>query len=114
MHRTVPAFENPLRALGTPLTHHAAKRMKSRALPATAVASVIRYGRIVKIRGAEIHAIGRREVAHFAREGIDLSAWAGVQVVCTTDGVIVTVYRNHDFRGLRPRRPRRRDRGTTK
>lgn len=90
------------------LTKHAAERMSTRSLPATAVAAAIAYGRVVHIRGADIHAIGRREVECHEREGIDLSRYEGVQVVCSVGGTILTVYRNRDFRGLRPRHGRRR------
>ena len=31
------------------------------------------FGRVVYIRGADIYAIGRKEVALYAREGIDLA-----------------------------------------
>ena len=65
---------------------------------------VLNYGRVAHVRGATIYAVGRKEVERFARDGMDLSDVEGVQVVCSDSGVIMTVYRNRDFRGLRPRR----------
>jgi hypothetical protein len=62
---------------------------------------VLEYGRRVFTRGAIIYAIGRKEVARYRYEGLDLSNCEGVQVVCLMDGTVLTVYRNHDFRGLR-------------
>ena len=62
------------------------------------------FGRCVEIRGAQIFAIGRREVARFRREGIELAGFEGMQVVVMDGGAVVTVYRNRDFKGLRPRR----------
>lgn len=63
---------------------------------------VVEYGRAVHRRGAVIHAIGRKEVERFREEeDIDLSDCEGVQVVCSTEGSVLTVYRNHDFSGLR-------------
>lgn len=96
------------RRTGTTLTKHAAERMSRRGLPSAAVSAALTYGRVVSIRGADIHAIGRREVEWYEREGMDLTRYEGVQVVCSPEGAILTVYRNRDFRGLRPRNQRRR------
>ncbi len=86
----------------TRLTRHATVRMIYRSIPPEVIESVIEYGRVVYTRGAMIHAIGRKEVERYRQEeDIDLSDCEGVQVVCSTDGAVLTVYRNHSFRGLR-------------
>ena len=91
------------------VTYHAQVRMDSRRISEEAVTAVLTYGRAVYARGAKIFALGRREVQRFAREGIDLSGYSGIQVVCSPDGSLVyTVFRNHNFRILRPRRRRNR------
>ena len=41
---------------------------------------------VVYVRGADLYAIGRKEIARYAKEGIDLSAFHGVQVVVTAEG----------------------------
>lgn len=70
--------------------------------------TVLSYGRVIHVRGAAIHVIGRKEVEKLARSGVDVGCCEGVQVVCTPDGsAILTVYRNSDFRGLKPRGGRR-------
>ncbi len=85
-----------------PLTKHARKRMSARNLPPEAVQSALQYGRVVHTRGAAIHAIGRKEVHKYKKEGINLSAYEGIQVLCSPkDGTVITVYRNRNFRGLR-------------
>lgn len=84
------------------LTAHAAERMRTRRLSSVAVATTIAYGRVVHTRGADIYAIGRKEVVALARDGIDLTRFHGVQVVCSPDGKVLTVYRQRDFRSLRP------------
>jgi len=89
------------------LTTHARQRMGARRLPKDAVRAVLEHGRVIHVRGAAIHAIGRKEISRSRRQGIDLSPFDGVQVVCSPDGAVLTVYRNRDFRGLRPRRRRR-------
>jgi len=87
------------------LTQHAWKRMTARGLSPNAVEVVLDYGRINHIRGAIIYAIGRKEVEYFKKKrGINLVPYEGLQVVCTQDERIITVYRNRDFRGLRPTR----------
>ena len=86
------------------LTHHARQRMNQRCLSPAVVQATLEYGRIVHARGAAIHVIGRREIARYDLDGIDLSSCDGVQVVCNKDGTVLTAYRNRDLRGLRPRR----------
>lgn len=94
----------PSIAEGYTLSRHALRRMRSRCIPSDAVRAALWYGRVVLTRGAELYVIGHQEVRRYAGEGIDLSAHEGVQVVCTPEGHILTVYRNRDFRSLRPRR----------
>jgi hypothetical protein len=84
-------------------TKHAEIRANARRLSYQAVAAVLEFGRRVFTRGAMIYAIGRREVERFARRGIDLSEYEGIQVVCSPGGTLITVYRNRDFSRLRPK-----------
>ena len=84
------------------MTHHAVQRMDSRRISVEAVEHVLEYGRLVRTRGANIYVIGRKEIFAGQSRGIDLAALDGLQVVCGADGSIVTVYRNRDFRTLRP------------
>jgi hypothetical protein len=86
------------------LTRHAKDRMSGRRLSEEAVTAALTYGRIARVRGATIYAIGRKEVERYGRWGIDLRAFEGVQAVCSSDDAVMTVYRNRDFRQLRPRR----------
>ena len=84
------------------ITTHARMRMMARRISETALSAVIDYGRIVYVRGAKIYVIGRKEVTKFLRQGVELADYEGIHVVCSTEGVILTTYRNRDFRGLRP------------
>ena len=88
------------------LTQHAQQRMDVRGFSSADVNQVLAYGRRVHTRGAIIYAVGRKEISLCESFGIDLSNLDGLQVVCSTDGAVVTVYRNKDFRGLRPKRRR--------
>jgi hypothetical protein len=83
------------------LTRHARMRMDCRRISEEALEAVLAYGRKVWARGAQIHALGNKEVLWGAGHGLDLRPFAGLHVVCTPDGVILTAYRNHDFHPLR-------------
>lgn len=84
------------------VTDHAAQRMSRRHISTEAIAAVLDYGRMVYTRGAVVYGLGRKEVLFYAEQGIDLSEFEGVQVVAATfDEMILTVYRNRSFRGLR-------------
>lgn len=85
------------------LTKHAYERMVTRSIPRIALEAALEFGRCVEIRGAQIFAIGRKEVEEYRREGVDLREFEGTQVVVTTSGAVLTVYRNSDFRSLRTR-----------
>jgi hypothetical protein len=105
MQKSITIKQN-YEGIGENLTNHAWKRMTSRGVSSAAVEAVFDYGRLTYIRGAAIYAIGRKEVGRFAKQGIDLSSFEGIQVVCTTGGKILTVYRNRGFRRLRSYRRR--------
>ena len=91
------------------LSEHAIERMQQRGISHKAVFQTIAFGRISRGRGATIYAIGKKEIAEFAKDGIDLSQYEGVHVVMSRRGIITTVYRNADMPRLKPRKrmPRR-------
>lgn len=84
-----------------PLTVHARTRMDGRRISTQAVEAVLAYGRTVRARGAQIYALGKKEIQWASRQGLDLRSFAGLQVICAPNGDVLTVYRNHDFRSLR-------------
>ena len=92
------------------LTTHAQTRMTGRRISETALSAVIDYGRVVYTRGAKIYAIGRKEVTTFLRKGVQLADFEGIHVVCSPDGAVLTTYRNHNLRSLRPQGRRYRQR----
>jgi hypothetical protein len=96
----IPRFVGSARE-GTILTRHATARMVHRGIHPEVIKLVIEYGRTVYTRGAVVYAIGRKEVERYRQEDLDLSDCEGVQVVCSMADVVLTVYRNRDFRGLR-------------
>ena len=100
-HRKVKGEVNP------PITTHALKRMNSRGISLDAVLATLMFGRTIHGRGAVTYVIGRKEVKQFGEETVSLSDYEGIHVICSKDWVVLTTYRNRDFRGLRSsgRRP---------
>ena len=90
------------------LTLHATDRSRTRGIPTEAIDTAMAYGKHRAIRGADVYTLGWREVRFYAQNGLDLSRWEGVEVVCAHDGQILTVYRNKNPHALRDRGPRRR------
>ncbi len=86
------------------LSEHALERMQQRGISHKAVFKTIAFGRISRGRGATIYAIGKKEIAEFAKDGIDLSDYEGVHVVMTRRGTVSTVYRNADMPKLKPKK----------
>lgn len=89
-----------------PMTSHALKRMNSRGISQDAVLATLIFGRAIHGRGAVICFIGRKEVEQFGEEEINLSDYEGVHVICSKNWVVLTTYRNRNFRDLRPSRRR--------
>jgi len=79
------------------------KRMGTRGISLDALEKTLTYGRTVHIRGADVSVIGRKEIKRYKKLGVNLSKYDGVQVVCSDEGVVLTTYRNHDFRNLKPK-----------
>lgn len=87
----------------TKLTRHARQRLRKRRIRLSAVEAVIDFGQRRSIRGAEVYVIGWRDVRFHLQCGIDLSRFEGIQVVCSHDGSVLTVYRNENRKALRDR-----------
>ncbi len=88
------------------VTPHAAVRMQQRGITEDLVEAVLEFGRCVHARGLTFRIVGRKEVEHHAHRGLDLSRAEGVHVLVEADGAIVTTYRNHNLRKIRPRKRR--------
>ncbi len=90
------------------VSKHAKKRMFARRIDSRALSTVLDVGRRIYTRKAVFYVVGRKEVKRWRSRGVDLSALEGIHVVCTPEGTVKTVYRNRDFRNLRPRHRMRR------
>lgn len=84
------------------LTEHARERMSHRGISLEALCAAFHFGRVsTRPGGAEVFLVGRREVADARSLGFDLSAYEGVQVVCSMRGHVLTAYRCRRRRRLR-------------
>ena len=84
------------------LSEHAQTRMYQRGYRRTDLDLAIDYGRDVYTRDGLIFAIGRYEIEFWWDVGVKLDRLNGMQVVVSTDyPLVLTVYRNPNFRGLR-------------
>jgi hypothetical protein len=91
------------------MSAHAQHRMFSRGLSPDLVEAVLTHGEVFHDRGALHFRVGRRVTKELKKRGIDAQRLEGLHVIVSDDGLILTVYRNHQFR--RPRKTHRLDRG---
>jgi len=83
----------------TALTAHAQRRLARRNVPPNAVDYVLAHGRTIQRTGVTFFFLGRRDVPPADRHTSWASRLEGTTVLVASDGMVITVYRNH--RGLR-------------
>lgn len=91
------------------VTDHARKRMGQRGVSEEAVELALHFGRKIHSRHAIYHVIGRKEIIKLGDQHPEMKELDGVQVLTASDGEsVITVYRNHDLRGIRPNKRKHR------
>ncbi|MGB2221966.1 DUF4258 domain-containing protein [Neptunomonas sp.] len=91
------------------LTEHARQRMMQRGVSEQAVMLALEFGRKIHSRRALFHVIGRKEISKLGDQHPELKELDGVQVLTTKDSEsVITVYRNHDLRAIRPNKRKHR------
>lgn len=91
------------------LSEHASHRMCQRGLHDWQIELVLKYGRKIHSRRAVFHVVGRKEIQKYGAKIPELKELDGIQVVTDSGNLsILTVYRNHDLRGIRPNKRRHR------
>jgi hypothetical protein len=71
--------------------------MQQRGIRLHDIEAALSYGRTIHARGVTFFVIGHKEVQKYSERGVDLGAVAGIQVLVSRDGAIVTTYRSHDL-----------------
>jgi hypothetical protein len=98
------------RRSGLRLTQHASVRLHGRRFNRDCVEMALGFGREIHVKGITFFVVGRKEVLAAREAGFDLSKAEGMHVLCSREGAIVTMYRNHDLKNTRPGRGARRRR----
>ena len=83
------------------LTKHACTRMQQRGISLDAIDAALAYGRAIHAKGLTFFVIGHKEVRKFSAQGVDLDAVAGIQVLVSSEGSVVTTYRSHDIHAIK-------------
>ena len=103
---TVTRKENDLQFL---LSDHLLQRMQQRAIRENAIVAALSLGRIIRSRGACFYVIGKRDLNSFRQCGVNLERLENMQVVVDAKtNTVVTVYKNNNFRKIRPFKHRER------
>jgi len=84
------------------VSDHARLRMGQRGVSEEAVELALTYGRKIHSRGAVFYVIGRKEISKLEDDMPEIATLDGVQVIASSDGSVITVYKNHDLRAIRP------------
>lgn len=97
---------DPLCSTPITLTLHARVRMQQRGICISDVQQVLFYGRCINANSICFHVVGHKEVERWASQGVRLGRLAGLQVLATQEGVVITAYRSHDLHSIQvaPRR----------
>ena len=90
------------------LTRHVKQQMSRRGIGLEDLIKVLQFGRRVHVDGSVKVVVGRKEVCRARTHGLCLRAQEGIHVVMGAGDAVMTVYRNHNLRALKPRRHRRR------
>jgi hypothetical protein len=94
------------------LSQHALMRMSQRSIDLEQVQLVLSHGKMMHSRRARFYVVGKKDVKRLAKAGLDTQNLENIQVVVEEkSNTIVTVYRNKDFRHIRPTSRRERHMG---
>jgi hypothetical protein len=91
------------------LSHHALRRMSQRSIYLEQVQLVLSHGKVIHSRRARFYVVGRKEIKRLGKAGLDVEGLENIQVIVDEkSNRILTVYRNKDFRQIRPKHRRER------
>ena len=85
------------------VTRHLLERLDARGIDLEDVVTTVTYGRRFFVDSAVHYVMGWRDVERCAQEGLDLRGAENIHVLCSTDGSILTAYKNQKMPQTRPR-----------
>ena len=83
-------------------SQHARMREGQRGISPKQVVLAFQYGRIIHARRAVYHVIGNKEIEKYGSIEPELKVMNGVQLVMSSNGTVLTAFRNKDLRKVRP------------
>jgi hypothetical protein len=91
------------------LSTHAQMRMSQRSIGLEQLQLVLSYGRMIRSRRARFYVIGRKEIKSLEKQGLEVRGLENIQIIVDEKSSrISTVYRNRNFRQIRPKHRRER------
>jgi len=85
------------------LSKHAQLRMSQRSIDLEQIQKVLNYGRMIHSRRARFYVVGKKDTKRLSKNGVNTQGLENMQVLVEEKtNTIVTVYRNKDFRHIRP------------
>lgn len=81
---------------------HAKLREGQRGISQKQVLLAFKYGRVIHARRAVYHVIGNNEIEKFGSLEPELKNMNGIQIVTSSQGTVLTAFRNKDLRKIRP------------
>jgi len=85
------------------LSQHAQLRMSQRSIDLKQIEKVLSYGRVIHSRRARFYVVGKKDTKRLSKNGVNTLGLENMQVLVEEKtNTIVTVYRNNDFRHIRP------------
>lgn len=81
-------------------SEHAIRRSYGRSISGEAVEATLDYGRFYWNQGSMVYRLDRRSIAKAKSQGVNLQAHEGIHVVLSSDGIVLTAYRNRNCKRM--------------
>jgi hypothetical protein len=87
-------------------SRHAKQREDQRGITEKQVTLAYQYGRIIHARRATYYVVGKKEIDKHSAAEPALKEMNGIHLVVSSNGTLLTVYKNKDLRKIRPSKHR--------
>jgi len=81
---------------------HAELRESQRGISQKQILLAYKFGRIINSRRATYFVVGNKEIDKYGLSEPELKTMNGIQLVVSSGGTLLTVYRNRNLRRIRP------------
>tara|TARA_R110002124_G_scaffold232843_1_gene397899 strand:+ start:426 stop:752 length:327 start_codon:yes stop_codon:yes gene_type:complete len=87
-------------------SRHAKLREDQRGITEKQITLAFQYGRIIHARRATYYVVGKKEIDKHSAVEPALKEMNGIHLVVSSNGTLLTVYKNKDLRKIRPSKHR--------